>query len=225
MALFANRRDAGRRLGEYIKAFAPNYLRNCDALVLALPRGGVPVGYEVARALALPMDVYVVRKLGVPWHQELAMGAVASGGTYVIDEATVNMAGVTYDHLQATLARELAELERREIVYRGDRPEPDLLGKSVILVDDGLATGASMYSAIAALRRRKPANIAIAVPVAPANTCLELQYHADRVLCPYQLERFGAVGLYYVDFEQVGDDEVRRLLDQAERERRESKVA
>jgi putative phosphoribosyl transferase len=225
VTLFADRRDAGRRLGEYIKACAPHYSKSSDEIVLALPRGGVPVGYEVARALALPMDVYVVRKLGVPWHKELAMGAVASGGTYVLDETTLKIAGVTYDQLNATLERELAELKRRELVYRGDRPEPELAGKSAILVDDGLATGASMYSAVAALRRRKPAHIAIAVPVAPASTCLELHYQVERVLCPYQLECFGAVGLYYVNFAQVGDDEVRRLLDQADRERRESKVA
>ena len=216
--LFADRRDAGRRLGEYIEDRAPEYIGDPNVVVLALPRGGVPVGYEVAKALDASLDVYAVRKLGVPWHEEVAMGAVASGGTCVIDDATVRLAGITPDQLEGVLAREIAELKRREIVYRGDRREPDLAGKSVIVVDDGLATGASMYSAIAALRRRGPAAIAVGVPVASADAYRRMQVHADRVLCPYPLETFGAVGYYYANFAQVSDDEVRRLLDRAERE-------
>jgi predicted phosphoribosyltransferase len=208
MALFSDRADAGRRLAEYLRGYA----QGRDVIVLALPRGGVPVAYEIAKALAAPLDVYVVRKLGVPWHPELAMGAVASGGTYVVDEATIQMAGVTDEEFEATLLRELAELNRRESAYRDGRPEPDLTGKSVILVDDGLATGASMYSAVSALRQREPAEIAVAVPVAPADTCAALEQRADRVFCPHRLQRFGAVGFYYADFTQVGDDEVRRLL-------------
>jgi predicted phosphoribosyltransferase len=221
MTLFYDRADAGRRLAERLAGFA----KNRDTIVLALPRGGVPVGYEIASALAVPLDVYIVRKLGVPGHEELAMGAVAADGSYVIDESTIAMVGVTREEFQATLARELAELKRRMIAYRDDRPEPDLTGRTVILVDDGLATGASMYSAVVALRQRKPAEIAVAVPVAPAETCRSLQHYADRVFCPYQLEHFGAVGLYYANFAQVSDDEVRRLLNKAENERKSCKVA
>ncbi len=215
MILFSDRADAGRQLGEYLR----DYRRGYDVIVLALPRGGVPVGYEVAKALAAPLDVYVVRKLGVPWHPELAMGAVASGGTYVVDEATIEIARVTDEEFEATLLRELAELKRRESVYRDGRPEPDLSGKRVIVVDDGLATGASMYSAVAALRRREPAEIAVAIPVAPVDACAALEHHADRVFCPHRFEHFGAVGLYYADFSQVGDDDVRRVLNQAARDR------
>jgi putative phosphoribosyl transferase len=206
--MFSNRADAGRQLAAHLEGYA----RGRDAIVLALPRGGVPVAYEVAKALGAPLDIYVVRKLGVPWHPELAMGAVASGGTYVVDEATVEMAGVTDEEFEAVLLRELAELARRESAYRGNRPEPNLTGKSVIVVDDGLATGASMFSAVAALRQRAPAEIAVAVPVAPVDTCARLERQADRVFCPHKMVRFGAVGLYYADFSQVGDEDVRRLL-------------
>ena len=153
------------------------------------------------------------------------MGAVASDGSYVIDEATIDIAGVTRKEFQATLMRELAELRRREVAYRDDRPEPNLCGRTVILVDDGLATGASMYSAVAALRQRKPAQIAVAVPVAPADTCRSLEHVADRVFCPNQPIYFGAVGLYYANFAQVSDQEVRHLLNQAQRKREPWKVA
>jgi len=212
VSLYRDRADAGRRLaGELVE-----YARGREPIVLALPRGGVPIGYEVANALGAPLDVYIVRKLGVPGREELAMGAVASDGSYVVDEATVAASGVTRGQFQTTLARELAELRRREAAYRGKRPEPSLKGKDVILVDDGLATGASMYSAIAALRQRGPAEIAVAVPVAPAQACRTLGRYADRVFCPHQPEDFGAVGYYYEDFAQVGDDEVRRLLERAQ---------
>ncbi len=221
MALFGDRADAGRQLAQYLAEYA----HERKPIVLALPRGGVPVAYEVAKALNAPLDVYIVRKLGVPGHEELAMGAVASDGSYVVDESTIGLAGVTLEGFNATLARELAELRRRETVYRGDRPEPELAGKSVILVDDGLATGASMYAAISALRQRKPAEIAVAVPVAPIETCRSLQRCADRVFCPNLPENFGAVGYYYADFAQTGDDEVRRLLERAARENDPWKVA
>jgi putative phosphoribosyl transferase len=221
MALFFDRTDAGRQLARYVVEYA----RNRDAIVLALPRGGVPVGYEVAKALAAPLDVYIVRKLGVPGHQEHAMGAVASDGSYVIDESTIDLAGVTPEAFRATLARELAELKRREAAYRDDRPEPDLSGKTVILVDDGLATGASMFSAVAALRQRNPAEIVVAVPVAPPDTCRSLQQVADAVICPNQPSYFGSVGFYYANFAQVADDEVRDLLNRAEGELRRWKVA
>lgn len=221
MALFYDRADAGRQLATYLIEYA----QGRDPIVLALPRGGVPVGYEVAEALGAPLDVYIVRKLGVPGHEELAMGAVASDGSYVIDEATIDIAGVTRKEFQATLRHELAELRRREVAYRDDRPEPNLSSRTVILVDDGLATGASMYSAVAALRQRKPAQVAVAVPVAPADTCRSLEHVADRVFCPNQPIYFGAVGLYYANFAQVSDQEVRHLLNQAQRKREPWKVA
>jgi putative phosphoribosyl transferase len=221
MALFYDRADAGRQLAAHLMPYATK--RNL--IVLALPRGGVPVGYEVAKALNAPLDVYTVRKLGVPGHEEVAMGAVASDGTYVIDEATVDVAGVTLEQFQAELVHEFAELKRREIAYRDDLPEPNLSGKTVILIDDGLATGSSMYSAVAALRQRKPAEIVVAVPVAPPDTCRSLQQVADRVVCPNGPEYFGAVGLYYVNFTQVSDEEVRRLLNRANQEHRPWKVA
>ena len=211
MPPYHDRADAGRRLAQDLAGYA----RERTPLVLALPRGGVPVGYEVAKALNAPLDVYVVRKLGVPGHEELAMGAVATDGSYVADEATIGAAGVTREQFDATLARELAELRRREAAYRGDRPEPALTGKSIILVDDGLATGASMYAALTALRRLEPAEIAVAVPVAPSETCRLLLRYADSVFCPHQPEHFGAVGYYYENFTQLQDDDVRRLLELA----------
>jgi putative phosphoribosyl transferase len=206
--LFHDRADAGRRLASALGS----YKERRDVIVLALPRGGVPVGYEIATALRVPLDVYAVRKLGVPGHEELAMGAIASDGSYVIDEATINMAGVTREEFRAELDHEFAELKRRERAYRDDRPEPNLERKAVIVVDDGLATGSSMYAAVEALRHRNPAEIVVAVPVAPAETCRSLQRVADRVVCPHQPHYFGAVGLYYADFAQIGDEEVRRLL-------------
>jgi predicted phosphoribosyltransferase len=221
MALFRNRADAGRQLAKHLA----HYMLDPNAIVLALPRGGVPVAYEVALALKLPLDVYIVRKLGVPWHEELAMGAVAADGSYVIDEAIVNAAGVRPEEFRQTWERELGELRRRESVYRDDRPRPDLESKKAIVVDDGLATGASMYSAVTALRHRNPAEIIVAVPVAPADTVRFLERSADRVVCPYQPQPFGAVGMYYQDFTQTTDGEVRRLLADAEYQRTLWKVA
>lgn len=221
MPIFRDRSDAGRKLSAELE----DYREKPNAIVLALPRGGVPVGYEVARALRLPLDAYIVRKLGVPGHDELAMGALASDGSYVVDRNTIELAHVSQTAFEATLARELAELKRREAAYRDERPEPQLMGKAVILVDDGLATGASMYAAVSALRQRKPAQIVVAVPTAPAETCRALERVADRVVCPYRPEPFIAVGLYYHDFEQVGDDDVKRLLIQADRELRQWKAA
>jgi predicted phosphoribosyltransferase len=215
MGIFHDRADAGRQLAAYLA----DYARNRDAIVLALPRGGVPVAFEVAKAIGAPLDVYIVRKLGVPGHEELAMGAVASDGNYVIDEATIDALGVTRQEFEAVLSRELAEIKRRERAYRDARPEPDLSGKTVIVVDDGLATGASMIAALAALAQRNPAEIAVAVPVAPADTCRSLQQYADRVFCLHQPVHFGAVGFYYTNFGQLEDDEVRHLLSLSERER------
>ncbi len=211
MALFHDRADAGRELAESLASYAGD----SNAIVLALPRGGVPVGYEIAKRLRIPLDVYVVRKLGVPGHEELAMGAVASDGSCVVDEALIESLGVDEMTLADVVQRELDEVRRREAAYREGRPEPDIAGKNAIVVDDGLATGATMRAASIALRRRAPASIVVAVPVAAARTCAGLRSVADRVVCPHTPEPFRAVGLYYENFEQTSDEEVRRLLEQA----------
>jgi putative phosphoribosyl transferase len=183
--------------------------------VLALPRGGVPVGYEVATRLHLPLDVYVVRKLGVPGHMELAMGALAGDGTCVVDEKLIHSLRLDDETLQEVIRREAEEIHRREETYRDRRPQADVAGKTVILVDDGLATGATMRVAATALRRRNPAEIVVAVPVAASQTCVTLREVADRVVCPSTPAPFVAVGLYYEDFDQTSDGEVRRLLAEA----------
>ena len=189
------------------------YEDNPQTIVLALPRGGVPVAYEVATHLHVPLDVYVVRKLGVPGHEELAMGALAGDGSCVIDRRLVNAVGITSELLDSVIARESAELRRRQAAYRGERPEPRLGGETVVLVDDGLATGSSMYAAALAVRQHDPAAVVVAVPVGAAETCESLRAVADRVVCGFEPEFFGAVGLYYRDFTQTSDDEVRRLLE------------
>ena len=181
-------------------------------MVLALPRGGVPVGYEVARALEAPLDVFVVRKLGVPDREELAMGAIASGGVVVLNDDAVRGLGIPPEVIEQVATRERAELQRREHEYRQNRPLPDVTGKTVVLVDDGLATGASMRAAVVALRQRNPARIVVAVPAAPAPTCAELAKVADEVICTTTPSPFHAVGLAYWDFTQTTDDEVRQLL-------------
>jgi predicted phosphoribosyltransferase len=183
--------------------------------VLALPRGGVPVGAQVAQRLGLPLDVYVVRKLGVPGHAELAMGALASDGTCVLDREIVASLRIDERDVQAVVAREIEEVARRERIFRDERPQAEVAGKSVILVDDGLATGATMRAAVTALRKRSPAEIVVAVPVAAYRTCEALTDVADRVVCPYTPEPFVAVGLFYENFEQTRDEEVRQLLDTA----------
>jgi predicted phosphoribosyltransferase len=205
---FRNRTDAGRQLAEKLAA----YTDRPDALVLALPRGGVPVGYEVARALGARFDVFLVRKLGVPGYEELAMGAVASGGVRVLNDEIVRGLGISEHEIDAAAARELQELARRERLYRGDRPPPDVAGQTVILVDDGLATGATMRAAVAALRQRQPARIVIAVPTASPDTCDALKAEADDVVCAMTPEPFFAVGHWYEDFTQTTDDEVGELL-------------
>jgi predicted phosphoribosyltransferase len=215
MQLFTDRTDAGRQLAESLAA----YTGDPSAIVLALPRGGVPVGYEIARRLNAPLDVYIVRKLGVPGHEELAMGALASDGTCVVDEELIESLGVNANALEAVVRREIDELRRREVAYRDARPEPDIRGKTAIVVDDGLATGATMRAAATALRQRDPAAIVAAVPVAAPRTCANLQRVVDRVVCAYTPEPFHAVGLYYANFEQTSDEEVRRLLARAEAER------
>ncbi len=205
---FHDRRDAGRMLAAKLSAYA----HRRDMIVLALPRGGVPVAYEVARVLGAPLDVFVVRKLGVPGHEELAMGAVATGGVRVLNDSVVRALGIPDDVIDAVAAQEERELERRERLYRDGRPPPDVQGKMVILVDDGLATGASMQAAIKALRQQHPARIVIAVPVAAPEICEALRAEVDEVICALTPDPFLAVGFWYEDFSQTTDDEVRYLL-------------
>jgi erythromycin esterase-like protein/predicted phosphoribosyltransferase len=206
--LFRDRRDAGRLLAAKLAAYA----NRPDVLVLALPRGGVPVAYEVARALGAPLDVFVVRKLGIPGYEELAMGAVATGGARVLNRQIVERLGIPDYLIEAVAAREQQELARRERLYRGGRPPPDVRGRTVILVDDGLATGATMQAAIEALRLQQPARIVVAVPTASPETCEEMKAKADEVICAMTPEPFHAVGLWYEDFSQTTDEEVRSLL-------------
>lgn len=184
-----------------------------DLVVLALPRGGVPVGYEVARALSAPLDVFMVRKLGLPGHPELAMGAIASGGVLVLNQDVLGMVPVPQPALDAVTQAEQHELERREGTYRSGRPPLPVEGRVAILVDDGLATGSSMRAAVQAVRKLGPARVIVAVPVGARETCAELQRIADEVVCPLTPEPFNAVGLWYEDFSQTSDEEVRELLD------------
>jgi putative phosphoribosyl transferase len=205
---FRDRRDAGRRLAAELRAYA----NRRDVIVLALPRGGVPVGFEVARALHAPLDVFVVRKLGVPGHDELAMGAIASGGVQVVNRDIVRLARVSDEQLAQVVAAEKMELERRERLYRGDRPFPDLHGTTAILVDDGLATGSSMRVAIAALRLEAPTQIVVAVPIAAPDVCESVRSAADDVICAETRDPFRSVGTWYDDFSQTTDEEVHDLL-------------
>jgi putative phosphoribosyl transferase len=208
MERYSDRREAGRALAA---ALAP-YTGRDDVVVLALPRGGVPVGYEVASALGVPLDVFVVRKLGVPGHEELAMGAIATGGVRVLVPSVVESLGISSDEIDQVADAERRELERRERQYRGDRPELDVRGRTVILVDDGLATGATMRAAVAALRQCEPARIVVAAPVGARDACDEFRALADDVICARTPEPFYGVGLWYEDFSQTSDDEVRDLL-------------
>ncbi|HHH48449.1 MAG TPA: phosphoribosyltransferase [Gammaproteobacteria bacterium] len=205
-----NRRVAGQALAEALKSYAGRD----DVIVLALPRGGVPVAAEVARALGVPLDVMLVRKLGLPGHPELAMGAIASGGVRVMNDDVVRRLSVSPAAIEAVAEAEGRELARRERVYRGERPWPDLRGRCVILVDDGLATGATMHAAIDAVRAQQPACIVVAVPVAPPDTVRTLEALVDEVVCPLQPQSFMAIGQWYQDFTQTSDDEVITLLDE-----------
>jgi predicted phosphoribosyltransferase len=214
MRRFRDRRDAGRRLAQRFDA----YRGASDVLVLALPRGGVPVGYEIAMRIGAPLDVLVVRKLGVPGHAELAMGAIASGRILIVDQRIVNALGISREAFEAIEARERTELARRERTFRGDRAPLDVTGRVAIVVDDGLATGASMAAAVEALRTRDPARIVAAVPVAPAETCQALRQRADEMICLVTPDHMDAVGAWYEDFAQTTDAEVRGLLDAAARE-------
>jgi len=207
---FHDRREAGRLLAERLA----RYVGTDDLLVLGLPRGGVPVAFEVARALRAPLDVFVVRKLGVPGYAELALGAVASGGVRVLNEDVVAAVGLDKDAIERVAERELAEVERREREYRGGRPPLELRAKVAILVDDGLATGASMRAAALAARELGPKQVIVAVPVAADQTCDEFRHDVDEVVCAFTPEPFYAVGLWYENFEQTSDEEVRELLQQ-----------
>jgi predicted phosphoribosyltransferase len=210
---FRDRREAGQQLALKLKA----YKGNSNAIVLALPRGGVPVAYEVAQSLHLPLDVFLVRKLGVPGQHELAMGAIASGGGRVLNDDVVRYLDITAETIARVAQREQVELERREQLYRGVLPRPRLEGKTILLIDDGLATGATMKAAVAALRQQHPAQIIVAAPVAARTTCEAFEAMADDIvcICNRQYEPFYAVGLWYDDFRQTTDDEVRDFLERA----------
>jgi putative phosphoribosyl transferase len=207
---FRDRREAGQRLGAQLTEFA-----NRDVLVLALPRGGVPVGFEVAQSLNAPMDVLVVRKLGVPGRKELAMGAIASGGFRILNWEVIRANTLSPQQVDAVAEKEAHELQRREQEYRGNRKRMEIVGRSVILVDDGLATGSTMRAAIAALRHENPEKIVVAVPVAAPATCAEIETAVDRVVCLYTPPKFLSVSQWYQNFSQISDEEVRKLLDRA----------
>jgi putative phosphoribosyl transferase len=208
---FADRRDAGRVLAERLG----RYTGRLDLLVLGLPRGGIPVAFEVAQALRAPLDVFLVRKLGLPGHEELAMGAIASGNVRVLNRDVVDVLRIPGSIIDQVATREGRELERRERAYRGDRPPPAVEGKVVVLVDDGLATGSTMRAAVLALRQQRPTRVVVAVPVAAPQTCDEFRAEVDEIVCAITPEQFFAVGLWYRDFSQTTDDEVRDLLAQA----------
>jgi putative phosphoribosyl transferase len=211
MAVFQDRRDAGIKLAKELARYADRD----DVVVLGLPRGGVPVAFEVAKALHVPLDVFLVRKLGVPGHEELAMGAISSGGVRVLNEDVIRSLDIPGKEIDRVAAIEQEELEQREHAYRGDRPRRDVRGRTVILVDDGLATGASMRAAVRALQQAGPAAIVVAVPTAPAETCAEFEREVDQVVCAATPRPFFGVGAWYADFSQTTDQEVRELLEQA----------
>src|SRR5947207_5063424 len=208
---FPDRAEAGRQLAEKLEKYAGLD----DVIVLGLPRGGVPVAYEVAKRLRAPLDVFIVRKLGVPGFEELAAGAIASGGVRVLNEDVMRAIPYADAAIQAVTAKETAELERREQIYREGRPSHELRDRIVILVDDGLATGATMRAAVKALRQRSVAKIVVAVPVGPPDTCREIEQEADEIVCLSTPPFFQAVGQYYEDFSQTSDEDVRELLSQA----------
>lgn len=208
MEKYLDRYEAGKILAEYLTAYAHQQ----NVIVLALPRGGVPVAYEVAKALSVPLDIFIVRKLGVPGHEELAMGAIASGGAIVFNEDIINDLNIPQLRIDRVIEEETTELERRETVYRGSRPFPDLTNKIVILIDDGIATGASIRAAIKSLKNKNIKKLIVAIPVAAKDTCRDLLPLADELICPLKPENFIAVGLWYENFGQTSDDEVSELM-------------
>ena len=217
MDKFIDRHDAGIILAKHLK----NYANNSQAIVLALPRGGVPVAYEIAKSLNLPLDVFIVRKLGVPGHEELAMGALATGGVIIFNEEIINSLNLSKASIERVIQSEQKELERRELTYRGSTPPPTLKDKTLILVDDGIATGATMQAALKALNLQKPKQIIVAVPVAALSSFEDMKKHADKVICLMKPINFYAVGLWYIDFTQTTDNEVSDLL----RKRKQNNVS
>jgi predicted phosphoribosyltransferase len=211
MQRFRNRRVAGQKLGEKLAAYRDRE----DAIVLGLARGGLPVAFEVAKSLGVPMDVFLVRKLGVPGREELAMGAIASGGIRVVNDDVVRSLGVSDEDIEEVAEREQKELQRREEAYRGDRPSPRLEGRTVILVDDGMATGASMKSAVEAVKEAGPKAVVVAIPTAAPQTVEAISEHVDDVVCLITPQPFMAVGTWYDDFSQTTDEEVKDYLDRA----------
>lgn len=212
MTRFRNRIEAGRALARQLAKYA----NRSDVLVLALPRGGVPVGYEVAKALKAPLDVFVVRKLGAPGNEELAMGAIASGGVRVLNQSVIESLGISAEEIDVAAARELRELQRRERLYRGDRPAPVLRDRTVIIVDDGIATGSTMLAAIAALREHGADHIAVAAPTIAADTYRSMRQEVDELIAVILPEDFYGVGQWYEDFAPTSDAEVRELLEKAD---------
>ena len=208
MDKFSNRYEAGRMLASQLQAYA----KNPDVIVLALPRGGVPVASEIAKSLSVPLDVFIVRKLGVPGHEELAMGAIASGGTVVFNEDIRTQLHISELAMQKVIQAEQQELQRREVAYRGKKPFPVLKDKIIILVDDGIATGATMRAAIKALKKEQPKRLVLAVPVAAADTIHEMSKLVDEIVCPLAPYNFYAVGAWYDEFSQTSDEEVFQLL-------------
>ena len=205
---FRNRIEAGQVLARRLQ----QYKNQPDVLILGLPRGGVPVAYEIARELNAPLDVFIVRKLGVPGHEELGMGAIATGGVRILHEGIIREIGISPQTIEAVSAREQAELDRRERLYRGDRPAPTIESRTVVIVDDGLATGSTMKAAIQAVRQQSPRQVIVAVPTAPSETCEQLKESADHVVCALTPEPFFSVGGSYADFTQITDGEVRDLI-------------
>lgn len=211
MERFANRQEAGQILAQFLKQYA----NKPDVIVLALPRGGVPVAFEIAKALSVPLDIYIVRKLGVPGQEELAMGAIAMDGTKIINDEIVQSLGISKTAIEEVIHSELKELERRNLTYRHNRPLPHLMDKTIILVDDGIATGATMRAAISALRKQKLKHLIVAVPVAALDTYHEIAVKVDEVICPLTPPFFYGVGAWYMDFSQTTDSEVLELLAKA----------
>jgi len=214
MAHFRDRRDAGRKLAQELL----HYANRSDVMVLALPRGGVPVGYEVALALDVPLDIFIVRKLGLPGQEELAIGAIASGGIRVLNEDMIRMLHIPDEVIEHVAQRELKELQRRERIYRGNRPAPEVRDQTVILIDDGLATGASMRAAVAGLRTQNPRRIVVAVPVAAPEICEAFETEVDEIICAITPEPFLGVGRWYEDFSQTTDEGVRLFLEDIRRQ-------
>lgn len=214
MTPFKDRRDAGKKLAQQLTTYAGWQ----NLLILALPRGGVPVAYEIALALNAPLDIFIVRKLGLPGREELAIGAIATGGVRVLNRDIIRMLSVPDEVINFVAKRELQELQRREKLYRGNRPSPDVRDRTIILIDDGLATGASMRAAIAGLRAQQPARIIVAVPAAAQDVCETFRSEVDEVVCAITPEPFYGVGRWYENFSQTTDEEVRILLEEANRQ-------